>query len=89
MVKALLNTYELSWKPDKNRLKKPFYLSLATTMKEDIVQGVLPAYTKLPPQRELARYLELNVSTVTKAYKLCETNGLVTAALGRGTILAP
>ena len=89
MVKALLNTYELSWKPDKNRLKKPFYLSLATTMKEDIVQGVLPAYTKLPPQRELARYLELNVSTVTKAYKLCETNGLVTAAVGRGTFVAP
>lgn len=53
MIKALLNTYELSWKPDKSRLKKPFYLSLATAMKEDIIQGVLPAYTKLPPSESL------------------------------------
>lgn len=89
MVKPLLNTYELSWKPDKERIKKPFYLSLAHALKEDILHAVLPAYTKLPPQRELARYLDLNVSTVTKAYKLCETNGLVTAVVGRGTFVAP
>lgn len=89
MVKPLLNTYEITWKPDKNRLEKPYYESLARALKEDIVQGVLPAYTKLPPQRELARFLGLNLSTVTKAYKLCETNGLLTAAVGRGTFVAP
>ena len=89
MTKPLLNTYELSWKPERKRLTKPYYLSLAAALKEDILQGKLPAYTQLPPQRELARYLELNVSTITKAYKLCETNGLVSAAVGRGTFVAP
>ena len=59
MVAPLLNTYELSWKPDKEQLVKPFYRSLADLIEQDIRKGILAPYTKLPPQRELARYLEV------------------------------
>lgn len=89
MNNSLLHTFDLTWRPDKERLTRPYYLSLAAALKEDIYHGILPAYTKLPPQRELACFLGFNVSTVTKAYRLCQMNGLVTAVVGRGTFVVP
>lgn len=89
MVAPLLNTYELSWKPNREQLVKPFYRSLADLIEQDIRKGILAPYTKLPPQRELARYLEVNLSTVTKAYHLCEKQGLINAVVGRGSFVSP
>ena len=43
----------------------------------------------LPPQRALAQALEVNLSTVTRAYKEIEQKGLVYAVTGRGTFVAP
>ena len=45
--------------------------------------------TKLPPQRELADYLDINLSTVTRAFKICEVKGLIYAVTGSGTFVAP
>lgn len=45
--------------------------------------------TKLPPQRELADFLDVNLSTITRAFKLCETKGLIYAAVGSGTYVSP
>ncbi len=45
--------------------------------------------TKLPPQRELADFLDLNFTTITRAYKLCEFKGLIYAVTGSGTFVAP
>ena len=64
--------YPMSWKPDKTKLERPYYLSIATMLEQDIINGSLPANTKLPPQRELADFLDLNLSTITRAYKICE-----------------
>ena len=69
--------YPMSWKPDKQKLAYPVYYSLADLMEQDIKSGKLAANTKLPPQRELADFLDLNLSTITKAYKLCEMRGLI------------
>ncbi|MEL7648128.1 MAG: PLP-dependent aminotransferase family protein [Sedimentibacter sp.] len=81
--------YELTWKPDKQELKTPMYRSLAMLMEADIKSGKLIANTKLPPQRELADYLDLNHSTITKAYKLCELKGVIHAIVGSGTFVSP
>lgn len=81
--------YPLTWKPDKKALTSPIYRSLAETMENDIKSGKLPANTKIPPQRELADYLDLNHSTITKAYKLCEQKGLIHAVVGSGTFVSP
>lgn len=43
---------------------------------------------KLPPQRELADYLDLHLSTVTRVYKLCEERGLICAKVGQGTFVS-
>lgn len=81
--------YPMSWKPDKQKLAYPVYYSLADLMEQDIKSGKLAANTKLPPQRELADFLDLNLSTITKAYKLCEMRGLIHAATGKGTYVTP
>lgn len=80
--------YPMSWRPKREELEKPYYLSLAGLLEQEIVEGRLQAHTKLPPQRELADFLDFNVSTITRAYKLCELKGLLYAVTGRGTFVA-
>lgn len=81
--------YPMSWRPRRQALSHPYYLSLANQLEYDIQSGRLPPHTQLPPQRELADFLDLNLSTVTRAYKRCEMKGLTYATVGRGTFVAP
>ncbi|SDO00948.1 PLP-dependent aminotransferase family protein [Halobacillus aidingensis] len=81
--------YPMSWKPEKSSLKRPIYLSLADLLEKDIVRGHLTPGTKLPPQRELADFLDINFTTITRAYKLCEKKGLIFAITGKGTFISP
>ncbi len=67
--------------------KKPYYLSLAVQLEEDIQSGLLLPGIKLPPQRELADFLDLNLSTVAKAFSVCEAKGLLIAKIGKGTFV--
>ena len=86
------NSFEnhpMSWKPRRADLERPYYLSIAASLEKDILSGALPENTKLPPQRELADFLDLNLSTITRAYKLCELKGLLYAITGKGTFVSP
>lgn len=80
--------YPMSWKPVIDRTLKPLYLTLANQLEEDIITGSLLPGTKLPPQRELADFLDINVSTVSKAFKVCELKGLLSATVGSGTFVS-
>lgn len=81
--------FYLSWTPDKSKLKRPYYLTLANVLEADIISGKLASGTKLPPQRELADYLDLNFTTVTQAYNLCRGRQLIYGVTGKGTFVAP
>lgn len=82
------DNYPMSWKPDLSKITGPKYIALAELLKEDIKNGKLKPGTKLPPQRELADFLDLNLSTISKAYKLCEQKGLILASVGNGTYVS-
>ena len=82
------DNYPMSWKPDLSRVTGPKYIALAKLLEEDIQNGKLKAGTKLPPQRELADFLDLNLSTISKVYKLCEQKGLLSASVGNGTYVS-
>ncbi len=82
------DNYPMSWKPILNPEIKPLYKHLADVLKQDIISGLLTPGTKLPPQRELADYLDINLSTVSRAFKLCEQRGLICSAVGNGTYVA-
>ena len=81
--------YPMSWKPSRGKLSFPLYLSLAALLEQDILSGKLPPNTKLPPQRELADFLDLNLSTVTRAFKQCEMQNLIYGTVGKGTFVSP
>ena len=68
--------HPLSWQPDPASLSRPRYLSLAASLAHDIRSGALPPGTCLPPQRELADWLDLNFTTVTRAYEICRERGM-------------
>ncbi|WP_312648007.1 aminotransferase-like domain-containing protein [Aminipila sp.] len=80
--------YPMSWKPVIDKEKRALYRTLASQLEEDIVKGKLLPGTKLPPQRELADFLDINVSTVSKAFKVCELKGLLSAIVGSGTYVS-
>ncbi|TWH51930.1 PLP-dependent aminotransferase family protein [Sporomusa sp. KB1] len=83
------DTYPMSWKPNKKDLKRPFFLSIASLLEQDITNGFLAPGAKLPPQRELADFLDINFTTITRAYKICESKGLIYGVTGSGTFVAP
>lgn len=79
----------LSWVPVREQLTRPYYLSIANQLENDILSGRLASGTKLPPQRELADYLDLNFTTVTQAYNLCRERNLIYGVVGKGTFVSP
>lgn len=78
----------MSWRPDLSGTAGPKYLALASLLEADIQSGALKAGTKLPPQRELADFLDVNLSTISRAFKLCEQRGLLSASVGSGTFVS-
>ncbi len=80
--------YYMSWKPSLENTTLPFYQALATQLEEDIRNGILLPGTKLPPQRELADYLDINLSTITRAFKICMQKGLIVSSTGNGTYIS-
>ena len=81
--------YPMSWRPVRAALGTgPLYLALAAALERDVRTGALPPGTRLPPQRELADFLDLDFTTVTRAYGVCRAKGLVYGVTGRGTFVA-
>lgn len=80
--------YPMSWRPTLPASEKPVYKALANKLEEDILSGHLLPGTKLPPQRELADFLEINVSTITRAFRLASDKGLLTSLTGSGTFVS-
>ena len=80
--------YPMSWRPILKKGAEPLYISLAAQLENDIASGILRPGTKLPPQRELADFLDINVSTVSRAFKICSQKGLLSGTVGSGTYVA-
>ncbi len=74
--------YAMSWRPSLGETISPKYLALADLLEEDIHNGNLKPGTKLPPQRELADFLDLNLSTITRAFKICSMRVVISSAVG-------
>ena len=87
-----INSYEnypLTWRPDKKKLHRPIYQSLITQLEADILSNKLQKNTRLPSQRELADFLDINFTTVGQAYKLGLEKGLLYTSIGSGTFVSP
>jgi 2-aminoadipate transaminase len=61
---------------------------LSEYIRSAIVSGELAAGARLPATRELAGQLGLNRTTVSAAYALLESEGLITGHVGRGSFVS-
>ncbi len=62
----------------------PIYQQIADSFKTDILAGKYEQGEYLPSIRGLAKDLKISVITTMKAYELLASEGLVTAAQGKG-----
>jgi len=67
--------------------KSPLFRQIHDQMKGLIESGVLQPGDRLPATRELAGQLGLNRTTVSAAYSLLESEGLIAGHVGRGSFV--
>lgn len=75
------------WLPDLDGSSGPKYLSISQALGQDIEAGRLRAGDRLPPQRELADALGVDLGTVTRAYAEARRLGLIDADGRRGSFV--
>lgn len=61
---------------------------VAASVRADIVAGRLVPGDRLPPAREVAAALDINVHTVLRAYQQLRDESLVDLRRGRGAVIA-
>ena len=63
------------------------YLQLADRIGQMVSAGALKPGDRLPPQRDIARQLGINLTTVTRAFATLQQRGLVESRAGRGSMI--
>ncbi|WP_069300985.1 PLP-dependent aminotransferase family protein [Neptunicoccus sediminis] len=76
------------WPPDLDNASGPKYLAVVHALREAIAAGELEPGCKLPTVRDLAWDLKITPGTVARAYRRATDDGLLDAAVGRGTYVA-
>src|SRR6059036_804196 len=65
----------------------PLYRQVFQQLRDSINSGKLPKGARLPATRELAGLLGLNRTTISAAYELLESEGLIAGQVGRGSFV--
>ncbi len=66
----------------------PLYMQIAQLVEDATVAGGLKPGDRLPPQRQLAQALGVDLTTVSRAYAQVRQRGLLDAVTGRGSFIA-
>ena len=69
--------------------KTPLYLQIEGFLRQTILAGTLPAYSRLPSARRLAAELGVSRVTVESAYAELEVEGLIVRRTGSGSYVNP
>ncbi len=75
------------WTPDLSTSDKPRYLAIADAISDDISAGRLAVGDRLPPQRKLAKRLDVDFTTVARGYVEAQKRGLIESKVGQGTFV--
>lgn len=65
----------------------PIYLQIIEKIKNDILNGTLVAGEKLPSIQEMAVTMDVNQNTIARAYKDCESLGIIETKRGIGSFV--
>ncbi|MGH9702184.1 MAG: GntR family transcriptional regulator [Candidatus Acidiferrales bacterium] len=67
---------------------RPIYQQVADGIKELIARGELEEGTPLPPVRQMAADLGVNLNTIATAYRELQKDGLIVIKAGSGSVVA-
>ncbi|MBN46123.1 MULTISPECIES: PLP-dependent aminotransferase family protein [unclassified Methylophaga] len=73
------------WKPRIEADAKSKYLGIVEALEADIYSGYVKAGDRLPAQRAVAEALNVDLTTVTRAFNEARRRGLIDATTGRGS----
>jgi DNA-binding transcriptional MocR family regulator len=77
------------WLPQLTANGGPRFLQIADALQAAIVAGSLAPGDRLPPQRQLAVQLDIDLTTVTRAYDEARRRNLLEGRGAHGTYVAP
>jgi GntR family transcriptional regulator len=69
---------------DPNR---PIYLQIIEEVKKRVVRGQYPPGCQLPSVREMAKAMEVNPNTMSRAYMELEREGFIATRRGQGSFV--
>ena len=78
----------MDWLPTLSERSGPVFTRIVDALAADIASGRLVRGQQLPTHRALARALEVDLTTVTRAYGEARRRGLLEAQVGRGTFVS-
>src|SRR6201996_4276147 len=78
----------MDWIPTLSEWQGPMFLRIVDALAADIARGRLARGERLPTHRALASALDLDLTTVTRAYGEARRRGLLDARVGQGTFVS-
>lgn len=75
------------WRPRLIESARMKYLGIVEALEADVRSGRVARGERLPPQRAIAEALDVDLTTVTRAFNEARRRGLVEAHAGRGTFI--
>jgi DNA-binding transcriptional MocR family regulator len=77
-----------SWLPQLQPGAGPRFLQIADALQQAVTDGLLKPGNRLPPQRDLAAQLNVDLTTITRAYDEARRRNLLEGRGARGTYVA-
>lgn len=78
----------MDWIPTLSEWPGPVFMRIADALAADVASGRLVRGQQLPTHRALARALDVDLTTVTRAYGEARRRGLIEGQVGRGTFVS-
>src|ERR1700761_1257090 len=78
----------MDWVPTVSEWQGPMYLRVVDALASDIASGRLVRGEGLPTHRALAAALDIDLTTVTRAYSEARRRGLLEARGRQGTLVS-
>jgi DNA-binding transcriptional MocR family regulator len=78
----------MDWLPTLAEWQGPVFLRIVDALAADIASGRLVRGQQIPTHRALASALDIDLTTVTRAYGEARRRGLLEAQVGRGTFVS-